>query len=298
MECRVGFVGLGSMGSLMAANIARAGFPLWIFNRTQSKAADLAKETGARVADSPVQVAENCDVLLTMVSDANALREIYFGPAGFAQGLRPNTVCVDMSTVGPTAIRRLGEDLKPLSVGLLDAPVSGSIGSAKEAKLMMMVGGDSDNLERVRPVLSTMAARIFHLGKLGAGATMKLAVNAVVYGLNQALAEGLVLAESAGINRQVAYDLFENSAVAAPFVHYRKEAFLKEREVPVGFSLDLARKDLDLIESLAREVHASMPQTAMNRRMIESALEDGRGSQDVSAIAEYLRHSNKNAHRD
>jgi 3-hydroxyisobutyrate dehydrogenase/2-hydroxy-3-oxopropionate reductase len=173
----------------------------------------------------------------------------------------------------------------------LDAPVSGSVATAKEAKLTMMVGGDPDDLESARPILSAMAARIFHLGPLGAGATMKLAVNTIVFGLNQALAEGLVLAESAGIDRQSAYDLFENSAIAAPFVHYRKEAFLKEREVPVAFSLDLARKDLELIETLAGEVHASMPQTAVNRMTIVSALEQGRGGEDVSAIAEHLRNS-------
>jgi 3-hydroxyisobutyrate dehydrogenase-like beta-hydroxyacid dehydrogenase len=292
MEYTVGFLGLGSMGSLMAANIARAGFSLWIYNRTPRKAADLAREIGAHVANSPVQVAENCDVLMTMISDADALREMYFGPAGMTRGVKANSVCVDMSTVGPSAIRSLGDALKPLGVSLLDAPVSGSVGSAREAKLTMMVGGDAGDLERVRPVLSTMAARIFHLGPLGAGATMKLAVNAIVYGLNQALSEGLVLAESAGIDRQAAYNLFENSAVAAPFVHYRKEAFMKEHEVPVGFSLDLARKDLELIESLAREVNASMPQTALNRRMVELAVEQGRGREDVSAIAEHLRNSN------
>jgi 3-hydroxyisobutyrate dehydrogenase-like beta-hydroxyacid dehydrogenase len=287
----VGFCGLGAMGSPMAASVARAGFDLWIYNRTKSKAASLAAEIGARVANTPAQVGANCDVLLTMIADADALQTLYFGAEGVAQSLRPNSLCVEMSTVGPSAIRELGSSLKSIGAHLLDAPVSGSVATAKEGKLTMMVGGARDDLERVRPILSAMAARIFHLGPLGAGATMKLAVNAIVFGLNQALAEGLVLAESAGIDRQSAYDLFENSAIAAPFVHYRKEAFLKGHEVPVAFSLDLAHKDLDLIETLAREVHASMPQTAVNRMTIESALEQGRGREDVSAIAEYLRNS-------
>jgi 3-hydroxyisobutyrate dehydrogenase-like beta-hydroxyacid dehydrogenase len=287
----VGFCGLGAMGSPMAANVARAGFNLWIYNRTKSKATSLATEIGARVADTPAQVGAHCDVVLTMISDAATLRTLYFGPEGIAQSLRPKSLCVEMSTVGPSAIRQLGDSLKSIGAHLLDAPVSGSVATAKEAKLTMMVGGDPDDLESARPILSAMAARIFHLGPLGAGATMKLAVNTIVFGLNQALAEGLVLAESAGIDRQSAYDLFENSAIAAPFVHYRKEAFLKEREVPVAFSLDLARKDLELIETLAGEVHASMPQTAVNRMTIVSALEQGRGGEDVSAIAEHLRNS-------
>jgi 3-hydroxyisobutyrate dehydrogenase-like beta-hydroxyacid dehydrogenase len=298
MGLAVGFLGLGNMGSLMAANVARAGLPLWIYNRTRSKADALASEIGARVGSSPAQVALNCNVVLTMVSDAKALQDLYFGPDGITQELRPDTTCVEMSTVGPRAVRELAARLQPVGARLLDAPVSGSIALAKNAQLTMMIGGTATDLDRVRPVLSSMTSRLFHVGPLGAGATMKLAVNAIVYGLNQALAEGLVLAESAGIARETAYDLFEISAIAAPFVHYRRHAFLKPGEVPVGLSLDLARKDLDLIESLAREVHIPMPQTAENRRTIESAVNEGLGSEDVTAIAEHLRHAPRDSRSD
>lgn len=289
MALTVGFFGLGSMGSLMAANIARQRFPLWIYNRTRQKAAAIAGEFGADVGDSPAQVAENCDVILTMVSDLNAIQDLYFGADGIVQGLRPGTACVEMSTVGPCAIRELSHGLRFTGARLLDAPVSGSVALAKDAQLTMMIGGRESDLDRVRPVLNAVASRLFYVGPLGAGATMKLAVNSIVYGLNQALSEALVLAESAGINREIAYSLFENSAIAAPFVHYRREAFLKPKQVPVAFSLDLARKDLNLIESLAEEVGARMPQIEVNRQTVESAINAGRGSEDVTAIAQHLR---------
>jgi 3-hydroxyisobutyrate dehydrogenase-like beta-hydroxyacid dehydrogenase len=294
----VGFLGLGNMGSLMAANVAGAGFPLWIYNRTRSKADALASEIAARTGISPAHVARNCNVVLTMVSDANALQDLYFGPDGIVRGLQPDSTCIEMSTVGPQAIRQLDRGLRAVGARLLDAPVSGSLELARSAQLTMMIGGTAVDLDRVRPVLTSMASRLFHVGPKGAGAALKLAVNAIVYGLNQALAEGLVLAESAGIARDIAYDLFECSAVGAPFVHYRRNAFLKQAEVPVGLSLDLARKDLDLIETLAREVHTSMPQTAVNRQTIESAVKEGRGDQDVTAIAEHLRHAQRDSHID
>jgi 3-hydroxyisobutyrate dehydrogenase-like beta-hydroxyacid dehydrogenase len=293
MGLTVGFLGLGNMGALMAANVARAGFPLSVYNRTRSKAEDLAAQIGARVASSPAQVAGNCSVVLTMVADLSALKNLYFGPEGIVQQLSAGTFCVDMSTVGPQAIQKLSNQLRPYQIRLLDAPVSGSLALARDAKLTIMVGGDPVDLAIVRPVLEAMGSRIIHVGPLGTGAAMKLAVNAVVYGLNQAVAEGLVLAESAGVARDVAYELFENSAVAAPFVHYRKDAFLSQDAVPVGFSLELAKKDLDLIETLACEGRVPMPQSDINRKTIKSAIQEGRGQQDVTAVAEYLRHAGK-----
>jgi 3-hydroxyisobutyrate dehydrogenase/2-hydroxy-3-oxopropionate reductase len=290
MGLKVGFLGLGSMGSLMAANIARGGFRVSLYNRTRSKAESVASEVGAQVCDTPAQVARRCEVIFTMVSDSNALRDLYLGPDGISQGLWPSTTCVEMSTVGPAAIRQLCKDLMPTGARLLDIPVSGSLVLAREGKLTLMAGGSPADLEYIRPILSTMATRIFHVGPLGSGATMKLAVNAIVYGLNAAVSEALVLAESAGISRETAYEIFANSAIAAPFVQYRRDAFLHQQKVPVGFPLDLAAKDLELIQALAAEVHAPMPQVASNQQTLKAAVQEGRGRQDVTEIAEHLRH--------
>jgi 3-hydroxyisobutyrate dehydrogenase-like beta-hydroxyacid dehydrogenase len=152
-----------------------------------------------------------------------------------------------------------------------------------------MVGGDPAALDRVRPVLDALAARVFHLGDVGHGAAMKLAVNAVVHALNQALCEALVLAEKAGLPRGAAYEVLANSAVAAPFVHYKRPAFENPGSTPVAFMLDLVAKDLALIDDLAGDVGARMDQLAANRAVVGEALKAGYGGRDMTAIADLLR---------
>lgn len=295
MKATVGFLGLGTMGSLMATNLARAGFPLWIYNRTRSKADAVAAQTGARIARTPSELAQNVQALFTMVSDLHALHDLYFSEHGLAEAMQPKTICVEMSTVGPAAVIELGEKLQASGCRLLDAPVSGSTALARDAGLTVMVGGHTEDLAGVRPMLDAMAACIFHVGPLGSGAIMKLAVNTIIFGLNQAVAEGLVLAESAGISRAVAYDVIENSAVAAPFVHYRRDAFLEKSDVPVGFALQLAQKDLELIEAASRQNYAFLPQTVLNQQIVRAAVAAGRGTEDVTAVASYLRHLSPDA---
>jgi 3-hydroxyisobutyrate dehydrogenase-like beta-hydroxyacid dehydrogenase len=154
---------------------------------------------------------------------------------------------------------------------------------------MVMVGGDGGALERARPVLDTLAKTVLHVGELGAGATMKLAVNSVVHALNVALSEALVLAERAGVERTRAYEVFAASAAAAPFVLYKRAAFERPEETPVAFSLDLVAKDLDLILALAERVGARMDQGRVNRALVRDALEAGLAERDLSAIAVLLR---------
>lgn len=288
-KLEIGFVGLGNMGYRMALNIARAGHSLSVYNRTSAKAIALRDAIGAAVCASPAELAAQSDVVITMVSDDVASRELYFGAGGLAQTLQPGSTCIEMGTVAPEFIFQLKEKLAPRGIHLLDSPVSGSVAMAEEGRLTIMVGGSGQDLSRVLPVLQCMAQQIIHVGPLGTGAAMKLVVNAVIFGLNQALAEALVLAEAAGIDRRVAYDVLQSSAAAAPYVHYRKQSFLDPGTVSVAFSLDLARKDLDLIGAFASQFHAPMPQTNLNRQVINEALQAGRGNDDVSAIAEHLR---------
>src|SRR6185436_13402646 len=175
---------------------------------------------------------------------------------------------------------------------LLDAPVSGSVPVVERGELTFMVGGDAEALDRVRPVLDALAATVFHLGPLGSGAIVKLAVNDIVHALNQALSEALVLAERAGVERSKAYDVFAASAIAAPFVHYKRAAYENPDTAPVAFALDLVAKDLELIDALASSVDARMPQLATNRRVVAEALAAGLGDRDLSALAELLRQPN------
>jgi 3-hydroxyisobutyrate dehydrogenase/2-hydroxy-3-oxopropionate reductase len=172
---------------------------------------------------------------------------------------------------------------------LLDAPVSGSVPVVERGELLIMVGGDEEALEGARPVLDALSSRILHVGELGAGATMKLAVNALVHGLNVALAESLVLAERAGVERATAYEVFASGAAAAPFVLYKRAAYERPDETPVAFSLDLVAKDLDLILELARAVGAPMRQTEANRDEVRAAIDAGFAEADLSAIAVHLR---------
>ncbi len=286
---RVGFIGLGLMGYPMATSIARAGFPLTVWNRTVSKAESLAAETGASIARSGAELAGKVDVLITMVADGRVLADLYTGPGAICESLRKGTVCIDMSTVGPDAARQVASSIEAAGGRFIDAPVSGSTATATAGKLAIMAGGREADLEAVRPVLEAMSSRIIHMGPVGSGATMKLAVNTIVYGLGQSVSEALVLAEAAGIEREVAYEVFAGSAIAAPFVHYRQEAFLKPGEVPVAFRMVLARKDLDLAIDLANSVGASLPQADLNRSELARAIEAGFGDHDMSAVAEYLR---------
>ena len=161
--------------------------------------------------------------------------------------------------------------------------------SVESGTILVMAGGDPDAVERARAALESFAQRIILLGALGSGATMKLAVNAMVFGLNQTLAESLVLAERAGVRRELAYEVFANSAVAAPFVAYKRAAHEQPDSTPVAFALDLVAKDLDLAAALANDVGARVPQLETNRRVVGEAIDAGLGDADLSALARHLR---------
>lgn len=285
----VAIVGLGRMGGAMARSLSRAGLPLVLYNRTRERAEALAAELGARVASSPAEAASVADVAITMLADDAAVRSVFAGPDGLVRGARPGAVLVDMSTVMPDTVRSLAGEVAAAGAGLLDAPVSGSVGLAEAGKLTLMVGGEAADLERARPALEPLAGAIVHLGPLGSGAAMKLAVNTVVFGLNQAVAEGLVLAEAAGIDRAIAYDVLAASAVGAPLVAYKRAAFLEPEATPVAFSLELAEKDLRLIAALAAELGVPIPQAAANLKEIRAAAAGGRQGRDFSTVAEELR---------
>jgi 3-hydroxyisobutyrate dehydrogenase/2-hydroxy-3-oxopropionate reductase len=167
--------------------------------------------------------------------------------------------------------------------------VSGSVPLAETGKLTIMVGGEAADLERARPALDKLATRVVHIGPLGSGASLKLAVNVLIFGLNQAVAEALVLAERAGIDRSTAYDFFVTSAAGAPFVGYKRDHFVSPDTTPVGFSLGLTRKDLGLILGLADAVHAPMPQTRGNLDLVEATIATLGPDRDTALVAEQLR---------
>jgi 3-hydroxyisobutyrate dehydrogenase/2-hydroxy-3-oxopropionate reductase len=285
----VAVLGAGRMGSAMAARIRDFGRPVVVFNRTAAKAADLAERTGARAVGTAREAAASADLVLVSLADDAAVAAAYDGPDGVVAGLASGTVVLETSTVSPETVRALSAMVAQTGATLLDAPVSGSVPVVERGELTVMVGGPAEALERARPVLDTIAKSVFHLGPVGAGATIKLAVNGVVHALNQALSEALVLAERAGVDRRAAYEVFAASAIAAPYVHYKRASFEDPAGSPVAFRLDLVAKDLALLDALAAAVGARMDQAATNRRLVGEALAAGYAARDISAMAEFLR---------
>jgi 3-hydroxyisobutyrate dehydrogenase-like beta-hydroxyacid dehydrogenase len=287
----VAMVGTGRMGAAMAVRLAGAGHQVALFNRTRKRAAETAAAGGGTVADTAAEAAAAAEVVLVSLADDEAVSAVYHDDDGLAAGLRPGTVVLEMSTVAPGTVRSLEPLVAAHGATLLDAPVSGSVPVVQRGELTVLVGGDPDALDRARPALASFARQVFHLGALGAGATVKLAVNSIVHALNQAVSEALVLAERSGVDRAAAYQIFANSAAAAPYVHYKQQAFLDPDSTPVAFSLALVAKDLDLITDLAREVGARMDLTDTVKTTVAEALGAGFGARDLSALAELIRPS-------
>ena len=288
---RVSVVGTGRMGGAMAGRVARAGHAVTVWNRTRSTAESVASRCGGEVtvAATARDAARDADVVLVSLADDAAARATYRGGDGLVAGLGPSTVVADTSTVAPETIRGLEDDVRATGAVLVDTPVSGSVSSVEGGTILVMAGGRADDVERARPALDSFAQRVILLGPLGAGSTMKLAVNAMVFGLNQTLAESLVLAEKAGVDRELAYEVIANSAVAAPFVGYKRAAYEHPESAAVAFALDLVAKDLDLAAALAVGVGAAVPQLETNRRVVGDAIDAGLGDADLSALAVHLR---------
>ncbi|GAA3846380.1 NAD(P)-dependent oxidoreductase [Streptomyces coacervatus] len=284
-QSRVAVIGTGRMGAAMAVRLREAGFAVTAHNRTRAK----AEATGAAVAATPRQAAAAADVVLVSLADDTAVRQAYAGEDGIAAGLRAGAVVVETSTVAPETVTALAPLVEKAGAALLDAPVSGSVVFVEQGRLTVMAGGDASALERARPVLDVLAAHVVHVGPGGTGAAMKLAVNSLLLGLNQALSEALVLAERAGVPRESAYEVFAAGAAGAPFVQYKKDAYLHPENATVAFTLELVAKDLDLVLALAERVGASMQQAATNRRLVGEAVEQGLGQRDLSALADFLR---------
>jgi 3-hydroxyisobutyrate dehydrogenase/2-hydroxy-3-oxopropionate reductase len=287
----VAVLGAGRMGAAMAGTLARAGFPVVLWNRTQATADAVAESIGGdtTAAASIADAVEAAGVVITSLADDGAVRTVYTGDGGLGSAVADGAVVLEMSTIAPATVREVAPAIEARNADLVDAPVSGSVAFAAAGELTIMAGGRADAVERARPVLEAVSKRIFHLGRLGAGATMKLAVNSLLHGLNVALSEALVLVEAAGVNRADAYDVFVAGAVGAPFVAYKRAAYLEPEATPVAFSLDLVRKDLDLILELAGEVGAPMAQASTNRELVDDAVQAGMADRDLSAVAVFLR---------
>lgn len=282
-------LGLGRMGGAMAKKLHEAGLPLLLWSRDREKTARFGESLGADVAAAPAEAAAGARWVLSSLADDKALTEVYLGRGGVSEGASKGTIVIDTSTVDPETTRVVGEAVEKTGAAFLDCPVSGSVSMVRSGALTVMAGGDPAVLKEARHVLEPVAARIIHIGPRGTGSACKLAVNALVHGLNVALSEALVLAERAGVDRKTAYEVFVGGAPGAPFVAYKREAYESPETAPVAFSLDLMAKDLRLITGLASRVGAPMRQAKTGLELVEEALAAGMGERDMSALAVFLR---------
>lgn len=287
MTQKIGFIGLGIMGGRMALNLLRAGYSLTVYNRTLEKTQPVAK-AGASVAGSPAEVAQNSEIVITMVSDSAALQSVVLGPGGVLESLQPDTVLIDMSTVDPKTSRQIAEAVRAKGGHMLDAPVSGSTLLAEQGTLSIMVGGEESIHERVRDVLLKMGNRTTHVGPNGAAASLKLAVNIIIGVTMQVLAESIVLAERAGVPPEIAVEVLSNSAVASPFLKYKAPQLLQ----PLGataFTATMMQKDFTLALQMAREVNVPLPATAAANEVLTMARGLGLGEQDFASVVTVLK---------
>lgn len=273
----------------MAATLQRAGFPVIVWNRDRAKAVAVADAIDARVASNAAEAVAAADIALSSLADDAAVDAVYLGADGIVSGAGPSSIVVDTSTINPDTTRRVGAAVDATGAAFADCPVSGSVATVEAGALTIMAGGNPAVIDRARPVLDALAARVILVGGRGAGSAAKLAVNGLVHGLNVALSEALVLAERAGVDRRVAYEVFASGAGGAPFVQYKREAYENPEEAVVAFSIDLVRKDLELITGLAAQVGAPMRQAETGLDVVRDAIAAGYGDADLSAIAEYLR---------
>jgi 3-hydroxyisobutyrate dehydrogenase/2-hydroxy-3-oxopropionate reductase len=277
----------------MTERLATAHDELVVWNRDAAKARDLATRLGdvcrVTLASTPREAVSGRTMVVSMLADETALDAVLSGPDGALSGIAPGTVWVDMSTVGPAAVATTQERLAQAGASLVGAPVSGSVGFARDGTLTVMCGGAAEDVERAQAALGVLASRWIACGPSSAGAALKLGVNLVVHALNAALSEALVMVERAGVPRSTAFELFTNSAVAAPFVAYKRVAFEEPDQAPVAFSLDLVAKDLRLISALEQQLGAPTDVSDTVAALVRDACNDGLGSRDMSALAVHLR---------
>jgi len=292
---RIGFLGLGIMGSRMAANVARAGFPLTVWTHTREKAARWASEQRAGaggqpgatidVAATPAEVAARSDVVVSMVVDGEQVASVLLDEHGAVEAAHPGLLCVDMSTIGPLHTRRIGAALTQREVQMLDAPVTGSSPRAQDGTLTIMVGGDADAYQRVRPLLGTMGQLIVHVGELGQGQMLKLINNAVGAANAATVAEALLLANATGIDLDAFAKVLGSGSGASTQLEL-KSGPMREHDYTPLFKTEHMLKDVRLCLEEAQTAGVPFPAAAHARDLLTATIGRGYAQQDYAAIIE------------
>jgi len=282
----LGYIGLGVMGGRMAKRLLDAGHSVIGYNRTRSKAQWLLN-AGMTWGETPRAVAEAADITFSMVTNTDALHAIAEGPDGVLAGLESGKIYVDMSTVSPVFSQELAKQVAEIGAIMLDSPVSGSVETLEQGKLSLMVGGDAETYEKVKPVLLDIGLKATHVGKNGLAVTMKIATNLSLAVQMLAFSEGVLLAEKSGIKRETAVEVLVNSVIASPMVKYRGPFVLGQPD-EAWFDCYMMQKDMSLALELGRELQVPLPTTAVTNEFLTAARGMGLEEKDFAIVFEVL----------
>lgn len=283
---KIGFIGLGIMGSRMAANLQKHGYSLVVFNRTRARAEPLLGPCGA-FSDSPAKLAEQVDVLFTMLAHPDAVEKAALGRNGFLDHLKPNALWADCSSVNPSFSKKMAAAAAARQIRFVDAPVTGSAPVAADAKLVFWVGADVADLEEIRPLLLCMGDKIVHTGGHGAGTSMKMVINLLLGTAMAAFAEAMALGEGLGLSRKMLFDSLLGTPAVSPFVATKRQK-IESGNYETEFPLRWMQKDMHLASVSAYETGVAMPLTNAAKELYRFAMREGYAGQDFSAIYGYL----------
>jgi len=280
---RVAFIGLGLMGSRMAANLVAKGFDVSVYNRTRARAEGLAGK-GAHVAATPREATERSEVVCTCVANPKAMDEVFHGTSGISAGLRPGMLMIDFSTLAPDQTRGLEKACADHGVAFLEAPVTGSKSGAESGSLVIMCGGTKEIFDRAQPILSAVGKKAILIGPVGDAAQVKLIGNVLIAHMVEGLNEGAALLAKAGIPMAKLLEVVQSSGYASPYWDFKGKA-LVARDFSTHFSIDLMHKDLTLALQTGDQLGVPMPGTAAVREIYALAQAQGLGSMDIGATA-------------
>jgi 3-hydroxyisobutyrate dehydrogenase len=284
---RIGFIGLGTMGAAMAANLARAGFAVTGWNRTEGRAPELV-ELGVEMAPNPAAAAAEADVVVICVSDTPDVEAVLFGQDGVVGGARPGTLVIDCSTIAPSGSWDFAARLEERGLSMVDAPVSGGSEGARNATLTIFVGGAADDVDRARPILEALGKTITHVGPIGAGQAVKAVNQVILAGTYLGVAEGIVLAIKAGLDVEQVVGALGGGA-AQSWVLANRSGRMLDNAYPLGFKVALHRKDLGIALELAAQLGAVLPVSALAAQFESGLIAGGHGDDDMSALARAIR---------
>jgi 3-hydroxyisobutyrate dehydrogenase-like beta-hydroxyacid dehydrogenase len=284
-EERIGFLGLGIMGSRMAANVAHAGYELAVWTHTEGKAERWSAEHGGRALATPAEVARESDVVVSMVVDGAQVADVLLGEGGVVEEAHAGLLCVDMSTIAPPDTRRIGAALSERGVAMLDAPVTGSSPRAEDGTLTIMVGGEQASYERVRPLLEAMGELIVHVGELGQGEMLKLINNSLGAANAAALAEALLLAAATGVDLDALAQVVAAGSGASAQLTLKATA-MREHDYRTMFKTEHMLKDVRLCLEEAQQAGVPFPAAAHARDLLTAAMARGHGDADYAAMIE------------